>query len=180
MLELPKLGEFAFYCRWVRQKGYCFALPITASMLRRRQWAVGGAFPRSAKKVIRRALPGHTLYSTGQQSSQLTDEFRPSGVVGPARGTPRLNINERLLRGNRDWGLVLTWSLAIPLSRRFRLILSLDRVRSWYWTLRLAAAASYLIVGSRYGLVSDVTFGGGCVISYRRFAPGVGFGRYHK
>ena len=100
----PELGEFAFYCRRICQKVYCFALPITASLLQRRQWAVGGMFSRSAKTETRRALPGNTLYYAGRKSSPPTEEFRPSGVVGPARGIPRININDRLLLRHMDWG----------------------------------------------------------------------------
>ena len=34
------------------------------------------------------------------------------------------------------------------LSQRFRLVMSLFRVRCWFWTLRLAAVSSYRFVGS--------------------------------
>ena len=40
----------------------------------------------------------------------------------------------------------------------------------------LAAVSPHPIIGSRQGLDLDVPFGGGFVLSFRRFALGVGFG----
>ena len=56
-------------------------------------------------------------------------------------------------------------------------ISSFVRVVGWYWAFHLAAVSVYLIVVSRSALVSDVSIGGGFVLSYRWFALGVGFGR---
>ena len=36
----------------------------------------------------------------------------------------------------------------VPISRRFRLIVSLVRVRCWFWTARLALVSSYPFVGA--------------------------------
>ena len=47
--------------------------------------------------------------------------------------------------------------------RRFRAILSLVRVRCWFWTFRLTAVSVYLVIGSASVLVSDVPIGGGFV-----------------
>ena len=66
-------------------------------------------------------------------------------------------------------------------------ILQLRQVRSTF-----TVVSSYQIVGSRQALVLDAPFGGGfvlslrwfalgvlsCVLFFRRFALGVGFGRY--
>ena len=42
------------------------------------------------------ALSGHTLYSAGRYSSRPTEEFRPSGVLGPAGGmSPILTSSSR-------------------------------------------------------------------------------------
>ena len=46
--------------------------------------------------------------------------------------------------------------MRLGLSRWFRFVLSLVRVRGWYWAARLAAVSVYLIVGSRSVLFSDV------------------------
>ena len=40
----------------------------------------------------------------------------------------------------------------------------------WFRTLRLSAVSFYPIVGSRQGLVLDITFGGGFVLPYLWFA----------
>ena len=106
---------------------------------------------------IRRGLAGHILYSAEQRSSQPTEEFRPSGVVEPAGGMPALNIYERFFLGPRDWGWLWLGPWPIRFSgffflftlllvalgvgfvrhvwRRFRLIISLVRLRRWFWTL---------------------------------------------
>ena len=83
--------------------------------------------------------------------------------------------------GPMEWVTVVAWRLAIPPYLRFRFILSLVRVRGWFWPLssaavslysiacsrrarrgsfrtvrlELAAVSPYPIVGSRYVLASD-------------------------
>ena len=86
----------------------------------------------------------------------------------------------------------MTWSLAISLSRWFRLILSLvgvrccfkpSRLARWFrlilslvgvrccfWTFHLTVVSSYHIVRPRQMLLLDVPFGGGFVLSFPRFA----------
>ena len=58
---------------------------------------------RFPKMGIRAALPGPTLYSAGQQSSQPNAQFPPSGVLGPAGGKPPVIIRECFLHGRRGW-----------------------------------------------------------------------------
>ena len=87
---------------------------------------------------IWRDLPGPTLYSAGQQSSQWTAQFRPSGVLELAGGDP--SQYWRVLQGPRDWVWVgplrhiWLWSF---------------RVRCWFWTFRLAAVSRVHNIGSR-------------------------------
>ena len=72
-------GEFAVYCREIRQKGYCFALPITASLLRRRQWVVGGVVPRSAKRRFGGIFPDIHCIPRGNSHRGLLKSFGHPG-----------------------------------------------------------------------------------------------------
>ena len=81
-----------------------------------------------------------------------TEEFRPSGVDEPAEGSSQSILTSASFRGlgiGSGCGLVVG-------------------------QCALAAVSFYPIRGSHYGLVSDITFCGGFVLSYRWFALGVG------